>query len=222
MNTRQKTYILIAILLVIGSGGATYFIKDRNNSSNRSGQKEAVKISKVACELFTEKDAQKLLGNGVEKATTTTTASEKTSDQKDIPPPAPEIKTPESQAGQQTDQITSSAFDRGSANATKNSTSIDNACVYLREAQMPIYITLLPMESKDAKKNFEVMKVSDAKEISGYNGEAYWRTGKDSAGKEYGQLGILEPGGVVTVAGDPNDLDVLKKIADVIEGNLND
>lgn len=220
MNTKKKIYIVIIILLVIGAGAAAYLIKGLDTSSDQSDQKQAPKISQTACELFTEKDAQELLGSNAKQPDAT--AAEKIPDRKDIPPPVAEVKTPESQKNQQTDEITSSTFDTGNAATSKDASSTDAVCIYNRGSQGPISVTVLPADAKDAKKNFDAMKVSGAKEISGYKGEAYWRSGKDASGKEYGQLGILESGGVVTIAGDSSDLDVLKKVASVVEGNLND
>lgn len=220
MNTKKKIYIIIVILLVVGAGTAAYLIKNLDTSSDQSNQKQAPKISQTACELFTEKDAQKLLGDNAKQPDTA--AAEKLPDRKDIPPPVAEVKTPQSQENQQTDEITSSTFDTGNTTTSKDTSSTDVSCLYNRGSQEPISITVLPADSKDAKKNFDAMKASGVKKITGYKGEAYWRTGKDASGKEYGQLGILEPGGVITVAGGSGDLDVLKKVASVVEGNLDD
>lgn len=222
MNTRKKIYILVAVLFIAGGSAAAYFVKDQGSSSSQSGQKQVQKISKTACELFTENDAQKLLGNNAKQSDAAARTAEKMPDRKDIPPPVAEVKTSESQNNQQTDRITSSTFDEGNASTSKDVSSRDVACIYDRGAQTPVSVTVLSGDSKEAKKNFDAMKVSGAKEVSGYKGEAYWRTGKDVSGKEYGQLVILEPGGVVTVAGDTGDLELLKQVAKTVEGALNE
>lgn len=216
MNKRKK--ILIgsgSLLLILGIAAVAYGL---NNMDDTKQSSQSVRpITQTACELLTLDDAKAILGDTasvVRDNKDTTTVQEK-----NTPPPVAEVKTDTKPS----DGITSSALEENKKADNSETASCSYVWGQSGTTRDSITITVLSLDSASAKANFESMKTADARQVSEYGEKAFWRSGKDMSGAaEYGQLVILQKGGVVTIAGSKSDLGLSKKIAKTVEGNLHD
>jgi len=224
MSRRGKilTGSIVLLLVAVSAGAAVYLTRD-SKDTKQGAQTMHPAIAQLACELFSLTDAKRLLGDSAEQIKTETVAEP---NKKDIPPPVPEVKTGAFQ-NQPTDQIVSSTFDDSGAKQ-KQDPSDSSVCNYSRNSEKDtskntILISVLGLNETEAKKNFDAMEQTNTQQITGYGEKAFWKTGKDASGiSEYGQLVVLQKGGVITISGGAGDLELSKKIAKTIEGNLHD
>jgi hypothetical protein len=218
MSKAKKILTIAIVLLITAAAGAAYFVAKERRSA-REGQASQL-ITQNACSLFTLDDAKKVLRGNIKQVDAET--AQKPTDRSDIPPPAPEIGASAVEDNTLAENTSSEFADNKTGKNNKNNPSV---CSYTQTGQgkQTVTVTVLPSEYDEAKKNFDAASSSGGKAVPGYGEKANWNTGKDLSGaNSYGRLVMLEPGGLVTISGGPNDLEIAKKIATVVEGRLND
>lgn len=218
---------IVLVLTAVAAGAtSTYLLSVRGSDTKteQSQQQNQKGATKKACDIFTLQDAKELLGQdakqGSQEVPDISAPAPAPPSDKDIPPPVPEdprsknIKPP---------QANSSLSAPGSENRQESVES--SSCSYSRDdqadpVQADLLITLRRSTPEQLKKDFDSVRGQAAEKVSGYGEDAYWRTGKDFSGKDFGQLVILNSATLVMVSGNSNDMELYKKAAGVALDNL--
>jgi type II secretory pathway pseudopilin PulG len=198
----KKITILIAILIATSTIAGYVFVKNfQQKDEQRKEQSQERLISiKNACQLFTLADAKKLIGDNVKEST----SNDSSKAPKAIPP-------------------------TGTSNAPKDPAKV-TTCTYLKDTDSKVLtdrlaaiVTVRTSSPEQAKSEFEANKTSKIEAVQGYGEAAFWKSQKSPYGKEEaGQLSILSSGNVILISGGVNDLELSKRIADIVMDNLED
>lgn len=219
--TKIKKILILGLIpvIAIGAGGVSIYVLIAREDSKTAdqGRKNQEAALKKACDIFTLHDAKVLLGDDIvqdkQETPDISVPAAPTSD-KNVPPPVPE----DPRSKDVKPQTTSSMPAPDGINPQE---SVDvSSCAYSKGGQADLLITLRRSTPEQLKKGFDAMRGEAAQKISDYGEDAYWRTGKDFSGKDFGQLVILDPAGLVMVSGSSNDLESYKKAAGVALANL--
>ncbi len=243
MNKKRVLLVGTILVIVIISAIIVFFVLPGLKDNIKPKASQSKTKTKTACQLFSLTDAKKVIGEkvaqyptdeeqevGTEASTkiknapkvkTIVTTCTYSKDGKNIPDALKPDKTqPSKPAPEITTNKVPTKKEPLSTPTTQGGASVSLPPTDQSIQSNPIVITLRSSSSSQAKKDFMAVRMLSYEKISGLGEDAYWRTGKDFSGAQYGQMTVLHKNNLLLTSGSTEDLELSKMIINIMIARL--